>query len=67
MPSTGVTKVGEVDKTTPPEPVEAAVTPVPPLATGNVPDDMFAAFKAVKPEPAPVTVVSVATFAVKLP
>jgi hypothetical protein len=36
VPSTGVTKVGLVDKTLLPEPVEV-VTPVPPLATGNVP------------------------------
>jgi hypothetical protein len=36
VPSMGVTNVGLVDKTLLPEPVEA-VTPVPPLATGNVP------------------------------
>jgi hypothetical protein len=36
VPKIGVTKVGLVDKTTLPEPVEVA-TPVPPLATGNVP------------------------------
>jgi len=36
VPKTGVTNVGEVDKTTLPEPVEV-VTPVPPLATGRVP------------------------------
>jgi hypothetical protein len=35
-PKVGVAKVGEDDKTTFPEPVEV-VTPVPPLATGNVP------------------------------
>jgi hypothetical protein len=35
-PKVGVTKVGEEDKTTLPEPV-AEVTPVPPLPTGNVP------------------------------
>jgi len=35
-PNVGVTKVGELDNTTLPEPVEV-VTPVPPLATGNVP------------------------------
>ena len=35
-PITGVTSVGEVDKTTSPVPVEV-VTPVPPLRTGNVP------------------------------
>jgi len=36
VPKTGVTKVGEVDNTVLPEPVEV-VTPVPPLATGKVP------------------------------
>jgi hypothetical protein len=36
VPSIGVTKVGLVDKTTLPDPV-LVVTPVPPLATGNVP------------------------------
>ena len=36
VPSTGVTKVGDVDNTLEPEPVEV-VTPVPPLATGKVP------------------------------
>jgi len=36
VPSNGVTKVGEVESTTAPEPVEV-VTPVPPLATGSVP------------------------------
>jgi hypothetical protein len=36
VPNMGVTNVGLVDKTVLPEPVEA-VTPVPPLATGNVP------------------------------
>jgi len=36
VPSIGVTNVGLVDKTILPEPVEV-VTPVPPLATGNVP------------------------------
>ena len=36
VPSNGVTNVGEVDRTTEPVPVEV-VTPVPPLATGNVP------------------------------
>ena len=35
-PIAGVTKVGEVDNTTFPVPV-AAVTPVPPFATGKVP------------------------------
>ena len=36
VPKTGVTSVGEVDKTLLPDPVEV-VTPVPPLATGRVP------------------------------
>ena len=36
VPKLGVTKVGLVDRTLLPEPVEV-VTPVPPLATGNVP------------------------------
>jgi len=36
VPSKGVTKVGEVDNTLLPEPVLVA-TPVPPLATANVP------------------------------
>jgi hypothetical protein len=36
VPSNGVTNVGLVESTTEPVPVEA-VTPVPPLATGNVP------------------------------
>jgi hypothetical protein len=42
VPRRGVTKVGLVDKTVFPEPVEV-VTPVPPLATGNaVPDKVIA-------------------------
>jgi hypothetical protein len=36
VPNTGVTRVGEVDSTFEPEPVDA-VTPVPPLATSRVP------------------------------
>ena len=36
VPSAGVTRVGDVLKTTAPVPVDV-VTPVPPLATGNVP------------------------------
>jgi hypothetical protein len=36
VPSAGVTKVGLVDRTTLPEPVEVA-TPVPPLITGTIP------------------------------
>jgi hypothetical protein len=36
VPKAGVTKVGELDKTTEPEPVEVVV-PVPPAATGKVP------------------------------
>ena len=35
VPSTGVVKDGDVDKTTEPEPVDE-VTPVPPLATAKV-------------------------------
>jgi len=35
-PRTGVTRVGLVDRTVAPEPVDV-VTPVPPLATGRVP------------------------------
>ena len=37
VPSAGVTSVGLSDRTTEPVPVED-VTPVPPLATGRVPD-----------------------------
>jgi hypothetical protein len=37
VPRIGVTKVGEVDSTLEPVPVDV-VTPVPPDATGNVPD-----------------------------
>jgi hypothetical protein len=37
VPRSGVVKVGEVDSTTPPLPVELAVTPVPPRATDKVP------------------------------
>ena len=37
VPNAGVTRVGEVDNTTLPVPVDV-VTPVPPLATGNVPE-----------------------------
>ena len=51
VPSAGVTNVGEVDKTTLPEPVEV-VTPVPPLATANVPAKVTApdvAKEGVKP------------------
>lgn len=36
VPRTGVTSVGDVERTTEPEPVEV-VTPVPPLATAKVP------------------------------
>ena len=39
VPSAGVTSVGDVDKTTEPVPVEV-VTPVPPLATPNVPPNV---------------------------
>lgn len=38
VPKAGVTKVGEFDRTTEPEPVEL-VTPVPPDATANVADN----------------------------
>ena len=37
VPNTGVTRVGEVESTTLPDPVDV-VTPVPPLATGRVPE-----------------------------
>ena len=37
VPKTGVTRVGDVLKTTLPEPVDVVV-PVPPFATGNVPE-----------------------------
>src|SRR5271155_2702711 len=37
VPRTGVTSVGEVAKTTPPEPVDDDVLPVPPLPVGSVP------------------------------
>jgi len=37
VPKFGVTNVGLVANTTPPDPVEAAVEPVPPLPTGSVP------------------------------
>ena len=46
VPKAGVTSVGEVDNTTPPVPVEAAVDPVPPLATGRVPLNAVAAAAA---------------------
>ena len=41
VPKIGVTSVGLVDRTTLPVPVEV-VTPVPPLATGNVPVTLVA-------------------------
>ena len=41
VPKTGVTRVGEVLSTLLPEPVDA-VTPVPPLATANVPASVTA-------------------------
>jgi hypothetical protein len=46
VPNAGVVKVGEVDSTTFPVPVED-VTPVPPLPTGNVPDTPVARGKPV--------------------
>lgn len=51
VPKIGVTSVGDVDKTTDPEPVED-VTPVPPLATASVPATVTApevAVDGVKP------------------
>ena len=56
-PKTGVVKVGEVDKTTLPEPV-AVVTPVPPLATGSVPEKLVAV-TPVNPAPLPEKLVAV--------
>ena len=47
VPKTGVTKVGDVDNTVLPEPVEV-VTPVPPLATGKVPVTPVVSGKPVK-------------------
>ena len=41
VPRMGVTNVGLLDKTTEPDPVEE-VTPVPPLATGRVPETAVA-------------------------
>ena len=46
VPRTGVTSVGDVERTTEPEPVEV-VTPVPPLATANVPANVTAPVVAV--------------------
>jgi hypothetical protein len=66
VPRTGVTKVGDVERTTEPEPV-LVVAPVPPDATGKVPDviaEVLVAYKAppdvkdVKPVP-PFVVASV--------
>lgn len=48
VPRAGVTRVGDVDNTTEPVPV-LVVTPVPPDATGNVPDvsaEVLVAYKA---------------------
>ena len=39
VPKLGLIKVGEDDNTKLPEPVEV-MTPVPPLATGNIPDTL---------------------------
>jgi hypothetical protein len=52
VPKTGVTKVGDVDKTLLPEPVDV-VTPVPPLVTAKVPVTSAAA-KAAKTEFVPL-------------
>ena len=41
VPRIGVTSVGDVDRTFDPEPVDV-VTPVPPFATFNVPDNVIA-------------------------
>jgi hypothetical protein len=59
-PSVGVTSVGEVERTTDPDPVEL-VTPVPPLATTNVPanvivpDDVIGPPLVVRPVVPPLT------------
>jgi len=61
VPSTGVTKVGEVERTTLPDPVEV-VTPVPPLATARVPARVIAppvAVLGVSPVVPPLNVVTV--------
>ena len=52
VPRRGVTKVGEVLKTTLPEPVEVT-TPVPPLVTGKVPVTPVVKGKPVIPVPGP--------------
>jgi hypothetical protein len=46
VPKAGVTNVGDVFKTTEPEPVDV-VTPVPPLVTASVPDNVTAPVVAV--------------------
>jgi len=61
VPSTGVTKVGEVERTRLPDPVEV-VTPVPPLATARVPARVIAppvAVLGVSPVVPPLNVVTV--------
>ena len=65
VPKFGVTKVGDVDKTTLPEPV-AVVTPVPPLATGSVPEKLVAV-TPVNPAPLPEKLVAVIVPALKFP
>ena len=46
VPSAGETNVGKLERTTEPAPVEV-VTPVPPLATANVPESVTAPLVAV--------------------
>jgi hypothetical protein len=61
VPSIGVTKVGLVESTLAPEPVEV-VTPVPPLATSNFPARVIAppvAVLGVSPVAPPLNVVTV--------
>ena len=59
VPRTGVTNVGLVDKTLEPEPVDE-VTPVPPLATARVPEEIFPALSDVRDAPDPEKPVAVA-------
>ena len=65
VPKLGVVNVGEVDKTTLPVPV-LVVVPVPPLATGSVPEKLEAV-TPVKPAPFPVKLVPVIAPALKFP
>ena len=60
VPSAGETSVGKLERTTEPAPVEV-VTPVPPLATANVPDNVTAplvALDGVNPVVPPLKVVT---------